>query len=142
MGKDVTKKSAKSKKTIVIICMVVILIAACFLFAYYYFNKNNTQDVTITSLTTQSEITADASSALIVLKNYYSQNRSYPTANNCTNPTASEVCLVSDNDNITYDYKASANDSYKTYLLEITDKDSGINYVLSTISELYNTNNY
>ena len=140
MKNNITNKRTTSKKTIVIICMLVILIAACLLVAYYYFNKQNTQDTSNSSLTTQSEITANASSALTALKSYYAQNGTYPTANNCTNPTASEVCLIPDKDNITYSYSASANDNYKTYWLEIIDKDSNMNYVLSTSSELNNTN--
>lgn len=132
MKKDITKKITTPKKTIVIICISIILITACFLVAYYYFNKQNIQNTSSAELTTQSEITSDASSALTVLKSYYSQNGSYPTANNCTNPTTSEVCLVSDKDNITYGYTASVNDNYKTYRLEVINKDSDIDYVLST----------
>jgi len=135
MKKDITKKITTPKKTIVIICMAIILLTACFIVAYYYFNKQNASSP---ELTTQSEITADASSALTVLKNYYSQNGSYPTANNCTNPTTSEVCLVSDKDNITYVYTASVNDNYKTYRLEVINKDSDIDYVLSTTKAVTN----
>ena len=135
MKKDITKKSTTPKKTIVIVCMAIILLTACFIVAYYYFNKQNTSSP---ELTTQSEITADASSALTVLKNYYSQNGSYPTANNCTNPTTSEVCLVSDKDNITYGYTASVNDNYKTYRLEVINKDSDVDYVLSITKAVTN----
>ena len=140
MKKYITKNSTTSKKTIAIICITIILITTCLLVVYYYFNKQTAQSDSNSGLTAQSEITANASSALTALKSYYAQNGTYPTANNCTNPTASEICLVSDKDNITYSYSASANDNYKTYWLEIIDKDSNMNYVLSTSSELHNTN--
>jgi len=135
MKKNITKNSTTPKKTIIIICMAIILLTACFIVAYYYFNKQNTSSA---ELTTQSEITADASSALTVLKSYYSQNGSYPTANNCTNPTTSEVCLVSDKNNITYGYTASINDNYKTYRLEVINKNSDVDYVLSTTKAVTN----
>ena len=123
MSTNVSKNTRTRGFTIVEILIVIVVIAILAVLVVTVFNGLRQRAV-------ESSLRADVNSAKKQIMLYQTENGTYPTAINCTNPTTTEVCIEPSGSN-TYSYSVenatnpprfglTANSGSTTYLVTDT----------------------
>lgn len=113
MRRNVLSNRAGSAFTIVELLIVIVIIAILASITIIAFNGTQQRAI-------QASLQADTDKARKKILLYHAENSTYPTAINCTNPTATEVCVQPSGTNV-YTYSSNNTTNPATFYLNTSN---------------------